>query len=934
MSTPAPNQPNDLIKFDPQTYLLSYFEELTTTYASQYKYDNVYALSTDTKDSFPKTMAVLENRAGANTFIKLPTRKYNALIPRIRLYRVTYDKNNQIKNQKEFVFKKDSSYNFTDPIAKNNCGIKSMSWKLAGTNPVTAEKQVEVQLELYFDSINAFSGGNYTAMASAFQSGADLDGSSFNFCDGDKTTRNYWSLIFHPKTDKGKYNTFDFRIKAYVGWEDVDPDIVRSMGFTALELADIKKLNYGFFLNLLKHEFKFNEDGSLTLNAYYIASFESSTFNQNFDLLGNMKERIEALKSRSIANLTNVGGSTSNADLTKAVSELSAIGIQITEQELSQYNPTQIEQLNAKLKIAQEVAGDTNKREQYLKCNAVQNDPSLKAVIDNIPSSGVNTGAATAALNQLNTNVLNQATAIVKNRHYSRLVDRIYNGVNSSIFAVFTDPTTVTNWNYWAQNGSSKPALITSKPAGVVGAPTIPAIPTTPPPATTTSTTGASLEQLAQNTLEAYSTGVQQVQFTTIGHIIDAAFGVINLNLDETGQQALKNELKKIKVMLSDLSSDYRVFNPSGGGGQVNQSNMAYIPVDMFFLKAFLIEKIVKLQKDSYPLFSFLKDVVSSLIINALNIKNIYQKDTAKFTNASLASSILYFGNSSDTDPLTQFKSGNNLLPASSLSQNRLSNYYLNYGNRNSHNHYYSYFFIYDKYMKDFSPPQGRANTIIRSNEQNGIYHFTFGQDYGLVKSIDFSRIDIPYTKEAKATGTKTFYLGQFRDIYNANLTMIGNNFYYPGMLLYIKPSIETSIVTSGQVPNFSQITGVGGYYQVLEVDSSITEDGYETKLKTIWQSDGFETNIDTANEDECSKNLANAGYGSSGGVQVDLSALNAQTKSTEIAALEAQIVDYRAQIQDIQGAGANAASDRTRVTALQQDINAIEQQIATLKGP
>lgn len=931
MSTPAPNQPNDLIKFDPQTYLLSYFEELTKQYGDQYKYDNVYALSTDSKDSLPKTIAVLDNRAGSNTFIKLPTRKYNALTPRIRLYRVTYDNNNQVKNQKEFIFKKDSSYKITDPITRDNCGIKSMSWKLAGTNPVTAEKQVEVQLELYFDSINAFSGGNYTAMASAFQSGADLDGGSFDFCDGDKTTRNYWSLIFHPKTDKGKYNTFDFRIKAYVGWEDVDPDIVRSMGFTALELADIKKLNYGFFLNLLKHEFKFNEDGSLTLNAYYIASFESSTFNQNFDLLGNMKERIEALKSRSIANLTNVGGSTNNADLTKAVTALNAIGVQITEQELSQYNPTQIEQLNAKLKLAQEVSSDSKKREQYLNCSAVQNDPTLKTVIQSIPPSGINTGAATAALNQLNSNTLSQATTVVKNRHYSRLVDRIYNATNASLFSVFTQPDTITNWNYWAQSGASKPLLVYSKPAGAISGPPLPPPPTTTPPSTTAA---ASLDQLAQNTLEAYSQDVQQVQFTTIGHIIDAAFSTINLNLDETGQQNLKNELKKIKVMLADLSSEYRIFNLGGGGTQINQSNMAYIPIDMFYLKAFLIEKIVKPQRDSYPLFLFLKDVVSSLIINALNIKNIYQKDTAKFTNASLASSILYFGNSSDSDPLNKFKVGNNKIEGSRITQNALSSHYLNYGNRNSHKHYFSYFFIYDKYMKDFSPPQGSANSIIRSNEQNGIYHFTFGQDYGLVKSINFSRIDIPYTKEAKATGTKTFYLGQFRDIYNADLTMVGNNFYYPGMLLYIKPSIETSIVTSAQVPNFSQITGVGGYYQVLEVQSSITEDGYETKLKTIWQSDGFETNDTVSGEDECSRNLANAGYGSADSVQVDLAALNSETKTAQQQSIEAQIQDYRAQIEEISSSGALTAVDRSRVSRLQQDINAAEQQLAAIKGP
>ena len=42
--------------------------------------------------------------------------------------------------------------NMMNPVIRDNSGIKKIDWKIAGTNPVTAEKQIEVQIEFYFDS--------------------------------------------------------------------------------------------------------------------------------------------------------------------------------------------------------------------------------------------------------------------------------------------------------------------------------------------------------------------------------------------------------------------------------------------------------------------------------------------------------------------------------------------------------------------------------------------------------------------------------------------------------------------------------------------------------------------------------------------------------------------------------------------------------------
>jgi hypothetical protein len=89
---------------------------------------------------------------------------------------------------------------------------------------------------------------------------------------------------------------------------------------------------------------------------------------------------------------------------------------------------------------------------------------------------------------------------------------------------------------------------------------------------------------------------------------------------------------------------------------------------------------------------------------------------------------------------------------------------------------------------------------------------------------------------------------------------MIGNNIYYPGMLLHITPSVEASSTPSADNPNFSQITGIGGYYFVVKVESSISEDGYETKLSTVWNSDGYEASNSISEDEKCKALLIEAG--------------------------------------------------------------------------
>ena len=63
--------------------------------------------------------------------------------------------------------------------------------------------------------------------------------------------------------------------------------------------------------------------------------------------------------------------------------------------------------------------------------------------------------------------------------------------------------------------------------------------------------------------------------------------------------------------------------------------------------------------------------------------------------------------------------------------------------------------------------------------------------------------------------------------LYKANVDMVGNPIFKPGMVVYITSN------------SFSQQDaddlGLGGYFQITKVGNNITDGKYQTELDTIW---------------------------------------------------------------------------------------------------
>jgi hypothetical protein len=889
------------VKFNTQAFLTSYLKEIITigNQSNLFNYKNVETIDTS-QISMSEIIALLTGKSESLSLTKLETYQYDSLIPKVRLFRVNED-----NSEYEFIFPKDTQFNSINVlednfITGNNSGIKSINWILAGTNPVSAEKTVEVKIEFYFDSINSFSGGSFDKMLKFWNSSnPNLLQSPFDN-KVSKTTTNYWSLIYHPKLKDtpDKYKSPLFRIKAIVGWEQIDPNIINEIFQNRKEISkDILNSDLVMYLNLVAHQFQFNEDGSIKLTANYIASLENSISSKPFDILFGLKEQLNALGNKTLFQL---GGGTAQITATGGNNlAASLVGRAVQSDQVSEWaNNLTVEESKRRLQFLKYLQTNKNNLTELNNafiCKGITFDLNFESsIIDTSVQSSIE------QYNQLLDNferIFDIESVRIKNEFYSKLIRKLsvptQRQEDSKFFLLFIGNQDTKDWISW-KNGilPSKPKIVEpgdfyySSGGNNLESELLRVL-----------SLESDLQQQAFDTSSEEALKNKQIAFTTIGHIVDAAFEIA---LENNPQDP---DIYRNKIVFSNFSPEIDLLSDN----KINLLSLASIPISADFLIKFLIENLYSKLFEEYSIFQLLKDLMAKVIEPALESRQIKNEDVNKYSNTSIASVLIPLGNTQtltstlgSRHPLSNFHiPSTTTINLAGKKKSDLERFYLSESNKTKNLVHYNYFIIYDKFLKDWS---GTANKI--EDEKRGIYHYTVGQDYGLVKAINFKRIDQPFLKESKSVGKKTVYLGQFRDLYNADLKMIGNNIYHPGMMLLIKPSLEFGNPIGSNVnPTFSQITGVGGYYSVIRVTSEITQDSYTTSLDCVFHSNtsqGLKSEQPTegsACNDNATKVLQEAGF-----IAEDLSSVNvefldqlsstlteAQRQAQELAQLEAE---------------------------------------------
>ena len=258
--------------------------------------------------------------------------------------------------------------------------------------------------------------------------------------------------------------------------------------------------------------------------------------------------------------------------------------------------------------------------------------------------------------------------------------------------------------------------------------------------------------------------------------------------------------------------------------------NLGEMPINLNLFQSWFLEKIVKPKKTSYRLDNMIRDLITGLLRPALDTECIFanaEKNPDVKVDISFTNFSINYKDQKEPIKENNFINGKGIFDYNMFDVDKFT--ITNVGSP----YYYNYFVIYSKVA--FCSLKGEQE----SDEKSGIMHLYVGKDRGPVTSVKFKRIDQPSLKEAKATREGFTPISSLRDLYNVDVGMIGNHFFYPGMTVFIHPPVSFGNPQDKNT-SLANIMGIGGYYSVIRVSSNIDAGGkYETSLDCYWQSSG-----------------------------------------------------------------------------------------------
>lgn len=124
-----------------------------------------------------------------------------------------------------------------------------------------------------------------------------------------------------------------------------------------------------------------------------------------------------------------------------------------------------------------------------------------------------------------------------------------------------------------------------------------------------------------------------------------------------------------------------------------------------------------------------------------------------------------------------------------------------------------------------------------KEDQEINVPHLYINQEKGLIKNIKFKKEDFAQLDSANIVKANKGNEGQaiIRKIYQAEVEMFGNSIFEPGQLVFINPSYPGSRLRN---PVLHKI-GLGGYYQVISVNSVLDQNKYSTSLDAKWVMSG-----------------------------------------------------------------------------------------------
>lgn len=256
-----------------------------------------------------------------------------------------------------------------------------------------------------------------------------------------------------------------------------------------------------------------------------------------------------------------------------------------------------------------------------------------------------------------------------------------------------------------------------------------------------------------------------------------------------------------------------------------NVVNLADIPISYHNFMVWYYDRVVRTNKDSYPVRDFIKELLNELIAPTL----FDCVSDPRQTKIDLFASHFFIASNdpSGADPIVGVKNPDD------LSGQRLQVDNFDLATRKAAGDDSRYTFEYLLFHASQYIASAEADPV--KDAKRGIMHLRLGSEAGLVKKIEFMRDDLP---EGDAYRTLTGDVLSY--IYKTKVILYGNPLFVPGQTVYI----DRKLVGRGNPAvreDLAKMLGIGGYHMVSKVQTTIEQGGaFETHIET-YPSDAWD---------------------------------------------------------------------------------------------
>ena len=730
---------------------------------------------------------------------------YSLLTPYIKISRIEYDEKGDIKteNGKPVVKElKIPSFLTQDDISDildgstgraPGAGIKSFSWSLDGVQPAEVDNNISANLVMYFQSVNDFFNGARSA-------GQDEP----NFLD---------LIINSPgvrKLKKGKskknnkndqkpctddilrsnlhrdYQGNNYRVKICAGWSTPPKKAITALVGNAEKasrlIRAIEESKISLFLQMTNHQISFAQNGSLELSVQYQASLAGLLTGKTSNIFDETSAKVEQ-------------------QLADEEQKLEDLSVQIEKGRATEDSSKERKkQLLEKIKELKNV--DRNQKYKKL----------LKRLYDSRVIYNISVNPNELRLPNYDELTPTERQKRVKRRlsdegkvDFSPLVINtvILDEINKNSAANSKDLTEA----YSKQETKRFDELTDHQKINI-------------PFFFLGDLFDNILEQIKINNGGAAFDGDRPLNFQFFMSDVEMidplqAFKIKNLDdLIRCGYDL--KDILVIDAVTKETPTDNNELN-----GIYRTMNIGDIPISLDAFQLWFKNNVVKKDKVNYFFLYFVKDVCKELITKALSSK-CFGKEFS-------------FQQRFDAQPLTLSKNtintsrfvANNTYPATELGKAKAA---LTCDDNILLADLGLILYPTDSHPKDLDGDYTK-------DLSKGIYHHYLGSACGLVKTLNFSREDQAYLRESRIQKEGALGAEQLRELYSANISLVGNVLYKNGMYIYINPSLM------GASREYLDYLGLHGYYLVTAVNSTVTPSGFDVEIRALHEGIEFKGN-------------------------------------------------------------------------------------------